>query len=628
MIHKLALKDYRSHELTRMDLDNFNLLVGPFGSGKSSCLHALALLLCGSNMQVNLKGQGLRDEIRYGAEEFTLAANLNGNTQVERKVNSDKHTMGLNGNFQNVAKNQAVLMASLHATEDLILALLDPRIFLDRDEASQKKTLIQFMRQGEIKVPVTVAKLGLTFEIQSASHIDTLIKEVKEERIRKLNRERGEMEASLPEVQEFEPNRLKEVKFDLGRLHTKRDQAIRQDEAAKHYKSELERLNQAVVQACSDACPPPTRDFSVKDAKESLAHSIKEAEDRVEFLSKQVQDLREAFRKKQEALSEGERQVARANATVANLEGQQATVGKMGKKCGVIDIFNCPLEDKDKKKMGGILSGNLEVERKNVKALEKALATFQQQKAEVEAVGKKATEDKATVERTLTDLQAKLARVEAAAKDYERHMDTQAPEGSTLDLAKISEEIASKEIDKANLERVEQEVATRAIRVKEIQSNVAKCAELAQAVEELTKLKQDIMAKASGGFLTEMREFLKPFGLGEVELKTDPFGFFINSLPGKQLSGGQRVLFDAALRVAAAKASGLGVIGLDDANKLGEETRKLLAEALGNAKIQCILICTTDKKPSAMRGVKIWWFENTNPPLGPTKVTELYKNKE
>ena len=85
------------------------------------------------------------------------------------------------------------------------------------------------------------------------------------------------------------------------------------------------------------------------------------------------------------------------------------------------------------------------------------------------------------------------------------------------------------------------------------------------------------------------------------------------------------MVFEAALRLAAAKTSGLNVMAIDDANKLGEKARNKLAQILGSSGVQVIICSTTEVKPPAgvfPKGMKVYWFESQGP-TGPSRVTEI-----
>ena len=71
------------------------------------------------------------------------------------------------------------------------------------------------------------------------------------------------------------------------------------------------------------------------------------------------------------------------------------------------------------------------------------------------------------------------------------------------------------------------------------------------------------------------------------------------------------MVVEAALRLAAAKTSGLNLMALDDANKIGESERNKLAGILMKSGVQVILCSTTEIEPkpkSVPDGMKILWF--------------------
>jgi hypothetical protein len=126
-----------------------------------------------------------------------------------------------------------------------------------------------------------------------------------------------------------------------------------------------------------------------------------------------------------------------------------------------------------------------------------------------------------------------------------------------------------------------------------------------------------------------MAEFIEPMIGGKLKYSPETM-FTVDGIPARRLSGGQGVIFDAALRVAAAKTSNFPLIAIDDSRPIPESVRGRLMEFLLESGVQCILVQTAEK-PSKhwtdLDGVAAYWLENPSV-TGPTKITKIGAAKE
>jgi recombinational DNA repair ATPase RecF len=299
----------------------------------------------------------------------------------------------------------------------------------------------------------------------------------------------------------------------------------------------------------------------------------------------------------------------------------------MGAKCGVVDIFKCPLTVADMKKMHGEVTiqlqdaeADLEALSSGVKGLQGDVTGLETKGAEQKKEYERLTGEVATVKQAIThaeDLAARLAKHQSSSLETGNWPD---------ELAKASEALTAAEIKNLDIQKAQDINASRSLQVTAVRSKQSEAEELKAAVEELAALKETLLKAGSSHFVEEMQAILSEFGFEQVEYSNEPFGFFADGLGAEQLSGGQKVLLEAALRLAAAKASGLNIMALDDANKLGEKARNKLAGILLKAGVQVIICSTTEIRPEPQKlpeGFKILWFTNESP-IGPTVVDNIH----
>src|ERR1039458_2220549 len=161
MIKMLQLQNFRSYEKATIVFDQFNVLLGRMGAGKTSQLHALALLMAGENPIVNGKSEGLAREVRLGQDEFHIAASFSDGLIIEQRAGK-KHVVSVNGEAGDVKMLKGTILAKLGvATTDIILALMDPSRVFARDQKFQRELMLRLMSTKQIEVPALVKELKL-----------------------------------------------------------------------------------------------------------------------------------------------------------------------------------------------------------------------------------------------------------------------------------------------------------------------------------------------------------------------------------------------------------------------------------------------------------------------------------
>ncbi len=97
-ILRLALKNFRSHQETVLNLDRFNFVRGPNGCGKSSIRMALEYLFTGQCQMTDGAGRGAEALIRAGAKELEVSVTLERGETICRRRTPRSHIVELNGN--------------------------------------------------------------------------------------------------------------------------------------------------------------------------------------------------------------------------------------------------------------------------------------------------------------------------------------------------------------------------------------------------------------------------------------------------------------------------------------------------------------------------------------------------
>ena len=147
------------------------------------------------------------------------------------------------------------------------------------------------------------------------------------------------------------------------------------------------------------------------------------------------------------------------------------------------------------------------------------------------------------------------------------------------------------------------------------------------AVESLVRLKDSILGSESAKKLQAdcTAIFQRFFPASRVIL--DPAGAVVapigssDGTPVAHLSSGQKVIFDIGLRIAAARATGFGVLAIDDANKLAPLARQAALECLQACGCQ-VIMCTTSDNVGKIAGAAV--YRMSNPGVwGPTKVERI-----
>jgi hypothetical protein len=599
MISQVQLANFRSHKLTNITLAPFVVFLGSMGVGKSSVLHAISLVLFGQNPLVNAKSEGLRRETMLGENEFHIGLRLDDGTVIDRKVTESKHSVGFNGSYADVKVQKGKILGKLGIEiEDVGLCLLDPTSYFRRKEEVQRKVLMTFLSTKTVPAPPLVRQLGLGESFSSAGAIDQVIKETKEEKIRDLNREIKILNAQIPAPVEYDAKQKAALEERLRELTAKRDAILRRQARDEEFKRTTDVLNKRLA-----ALPVPDPKVSVaaleaeeKDQRQKLLALKQE----YESLFKQAGSLRD-----ERATLQGEFQ--RLLAIEKTLEG-------LGESCPTCQR---KLSKADK---AGLLK-QIQMQRlsaqERLDAKQKEVDEITGKLAVIERDGKAQSGQVEETVKKRSQVAQQISGYEQAKKAVDDHVATEPKDVNwPAELAAVAGDIAAAEIDLQGLQRLVEVASRRDLQIAQVRSKESQAEKLDSAVKELTELKDKILSESSGGFIESMQEFCNHFFSGGVAFSLDPFGFSVGGIYADQLSGGEKVVLEAAMRQAAAKASGLNMMALDDANMLTQETRQKLAGVLMQSGVQVIICSMTDEVPVIATplpaNVRMYWLSRAD----------------
>lgn len=247
-IHKLILKNFRSHQETMLDLDRFNFIRGPNGCGKSSIQMALEYLLTGRCELTDGGGRGAEALIRAGEKELAVSATFENGDTVSRRRTARSHTVEINGKRVPVDTAQAALEKRFGPV-DVLSAVLNADRFVAMPEAEQKKFLAQVVDAGRIEIPEQIREMlcAVNQELPRLANVSDVeaahrrFYDLRTEAARAL-RALGQMEK--PDIPPDLPS-VQEVQKKLGELRQQKESLVAQKaEADACWQNSQARLKQ------------------------------------------------------------------------------------------------------------------------------------------------------------------------------------------------------------------------------------------------------------------------------------------------------------------------------------------------------------------------------------------------
>src|SRR5208282_3051399 len=260
-----------------------------------------------------------------------------------------------------------------HTNQDAVLALMDTKNFLERDEADQQKVMLRLTRPPTIEVPEAARAVGVA-ELTSTQDIDALIKRIKDVTIRGLNREVEDLEEAIRNAPAEVPD-VVAVRAELVRVQALHQSNIQAQTLRQEYERKLEGAKEEVVRLSLEAAYGGRPLASILEDLDALeketagnAAKLKEAEDSWKTATAEKEaKLSEA--KALRAAAEKEYEAARQLAAETGSQADMVTA--MGSSCIPFRQFECPLTPRDKKRMGVMLCDQSKAEAKRAEGMRK-----------------------------------------------------------------------------------------------------------------------------------------------------------------------------------------------------------------------------------------------------------------
>lgn len=601
MIKFLSLFNFRNHAQTSLDLDRFTLLLGPNGAGKTSVLDAIAWGLLGENRLTDGAGKGADAMRMTGSKVTSVRLEIAGWGVVQRDLNKRQLLALPDRDGGSVAANQAFILERFHVPVETLLAILDPKPFLFRPANEQKEILLKLLRPPKIEPTPPLILAGIS-EIRGIEHLNALLKSWKEETLRDLNREKRTLQAQKIEAPKWPLGERSEddVRKALQKAREDRETLLRKIAVAQAL---LDRDRKSQTE---DGPSGLLSDIEAQNLRKELATieaSVKSWEADVEQLTADY------------AAARSEAAAAEQRAVEHRQRAAQFTSAKFEPHC---ETCTCPMEER---KAIAQAEAN-----KAKKAQDEAQREAEQgwQRTQILDARRKELREKIDAEtKKARSMRDGLARHNAAKEQSARRESPETVQGrierTNAELAAYQTRITEAQAVIDALERDwlavggynEEKRAGEDHARRYISLINERLPSVQRVVDELDRLRQQIMESGAGPFLMDMAGFLAPFGLTAPEYDPES-GFRVGGLPAWELSGGeQAAFFEAALRFAAAKRAKFPLIVLDQMAPVDEENRRLLMDGLFRSDCQVIAAWTTTErpKPKRMVGVRRYWIE-------------------
>ena len=150
-IQTLALKNFRSHQQTVLELDRFNFIRGPNGCGKSSIQMALEYLFTGRCQLTDGAGRGAEALIRAGEKDLEISATLEGGETISRRRTRKSQAVEINGKRVPVDAAESFLTKHF-GPADVLSTVLNADHFAEMSETAQRRVLAQMVDAGKIDI--------------------------------------------------------------------------------------------------------------------------------------------------------------------------------------------------------------------------------------------------------------------------------------------------------------------------------------------------------------------------------------------------------------------------------------------------------------------------------------------
>ncbi|HEV2618136.1 MAG TPA: AAA family ATPase [Candidatus Acidoferrales bacterium] len=565
-IQTLALKNFRSHQETALELDRFTFIRGPNGCGKSSIQMALEYLFTGRCALTDAIGRGAEALIRSGEKELAVSATLESGETICRRRTPRAQIVEINGNRVPVDAAENFL-TNQFGVADVLSAVLNSGRFVEMPQAEQRRFLAQLIGAGKVEIPVEIR--DALCAVKEEPPILTSVGDVEaaHKRFHGLRKEAGRAlkafgHTEKPDIPPDLPT-VQEVGQKLEGLRQQRERLIAQ-------------------KAEEDACRQNAqiRWRQVQAEIDEISANILSPSEEQELLRREAQRSHaDALGQELAALLAEQRTVEKARATAQGFKEKCPTCGQ-------------PVSAAMKAKEG--------------EALRERLASL-----EVLIQGTREKLDGcADIEAAMSPLDAHRRAVARRARLLEGQSEVQAvqqPDAAGLESRMT---ILAERINNGNrvLEKIRQVQASQEnweAQVRGKSSVEARIGLLDKLVEFLAP-SGAWMGQASGrigSFAESLNQRLAAFGY-TCAFRLKPFEVRISSstdhwrgLCLQQISESERFRFSVAFQLAVASAAGIRFIVIDGADRLDKERRKLLTALLSNSDVEQAIVLATSEEP-------------------------------
>jgi exonuclease SbcC len=608
VLNKIQLLNFRSHQTTQIELDRFNLFLGPTGGGKTSILDAIAYTLAGRNHWTNSDGKLAQNQIRAGADELGVIASIDGWGTVNRTRGEKSQGLTVPGATNgNATVNQARILDRFKVPQETLLAMLDPKPLLSRPPADQRDILLAILRPPKIQPTPPLEAAGIT-QILGVEHLDKIIKEWKEDKLRDLNRDKRKLEAQ----------EVKKVEWPIQN-HTEADVRALYDSVLAE-KKKLEGhavLIQALIDQDEEKLAAPKVSvqglLSPKDAQ-TLRKQLAGLQEELTSWEEDYQGLLETIRQKEEGA--GPALTAKLSSLRSQREKLEAQ--EFNPHC---ETCTCPVDQQKRELLEEVSLTETAISQaeEELHDLQESLVLHRQTAKEKEpAITRKRNQ--------LQDVQAKLQQHAAAEQAQKIISERESPEGlhrrledSRGRLEKENAQIAVAEERRLKgegyLEQIKEYHRQQKAGEEHARLYMTLIQEEIPAVErviaELQRVRAGIMKEGIAPFLDTMAEFLAPFGITGLAYDLED-GFKVGEVEANHLSRGQSaMLFEGAFRAAVARKTGIPLIVLDHDAPVDDTAKQKLMGLLMRTEAQVLMTWTLSEKPTVplQPGVRRFWCE-------------------
>jgi len=604
MLNSITLENFRSHKSTTLALSpKLNVLFGYTHAGKTSVLDSLAFGLNGRNHWTDARGRGAQRLIRDGADELKITIETSFGT-VERVLGAKQHTLRVpDCPIDGIEARQAILLTKhLQTNAETLESLLDMASILDRPPKDQLKYILKALRPDKIEVSDVLKNAGIG-KIDDIEHLLDLIKHRKETVLRDLNREAGDLEASLKVPVELPVWPLKNTKMT--------EDDVRQRVKERKAQLQAKRDERAGVQTLINKDHNIQAERAkVSDAEEADEKAYQQRKEMLAKYDKQITVAKERLPEREKTVADLRQQRENLIEVRADAQGLIKAAAELGAKCPTCDQPWPPAA--------------LQKAQKRQEKAKQQLAVAEQ------AVAEK-TKDLQVADKELTEARETIGQLEELRRvalvqihRYEVLVAGETDEVIALRVAdnekklavldgEINELVTRVEAGEDAIRKIEAYYAAKTAaekgkqvhedRVRDLRSRQIPYEE--RVLEDLLKIRKTILDKKVATFTKYLNEAMTKMEQPEAQFDLEA-GWMALGRPARFLSTGQaKICFEAAYRYALAQVTGVLLIVLDHLAPVDRAVQTALVRFFYKSGIQTIMTWTLEEKPG-VGDVKPW----------------------